>query len=144
LYFGVLVAAEKLVVLKWLERMPKAVGHAYTMLAVIAGWVIFEFERMPQALEFLAVMTGLGGHALYDSTALYYLYTNALLLALLAVCATPMPRRALTALMGSKHGTRFRTGLRSLGAVGGYLALLVLCTAYMVMETYNPFLYFRF
>ena len=37
-----------------------------------------------------------------------------------------------------------RTGPRQTGLYLFYLALFVLCTAYLIHDTYNPFLYFRF
>ena len=43
-FYGVLLMAEKLFLLKWLKKAPAFVGHIYTMFAVLFGWILFAFE----------------------------------------------------------------------------------------------------
>ncbi|MFD1904690.1 MBOAT family O-acyltransferase [Paenibacillus rhizoplanae] len=100
--------------------------------------IFFEFEHLPAAMTFIGTMFGAGAHGFVDNRSLYDLSTNALLLLLLAVCATPYPRQALTYIR-----TRFaRSG--TLAAFAVYFIFIVASTAYLVNATYNPFLYFRF
>ncbi|NKI24396.1 MBOAT family protein [Paenibacillus dendritiformis] len=138
LYFGVVVTAEKLFLLNWLQRSPRFAGHVYTLLIVIMGWVLFEFENLGSAAEFIGAMFGYGTHGWVDRQALYDLSANVVLLIVLTLCATPLPRKALSLL---------REKGKMAGAVlvpAMYLLFLWLSTAYLVTETYNPFLYFRF
>ncbi|AFV10613.1 alginate O-acetylation protein AlgI [Thermacetogenium phaeum DSM 12270] len=138
LYYGAFLAVEKTFLLRRLEGLPRAVGHIYTLFVVIVGWVLFEFETIPRAAGFLAAMLGPGAAYLWDRNALYYLYTNGILLLVLAICATPLPGRA---------ALKIRRRLGAAGAAAApaaYLILAFLCTAYLVNESYNPFLYFRF
>ena len=72
--------------------------------------------------------------------ALYLLRSNAVLLTIAALGATPLPRRLCGALESSRAGARVLSVLEPLGV----LTLLVLCTAYLVDGTFSPFLYFRF
>ncbi|MUG67115.1 MBOAT family protein [Paenibacillus campinasensis] len=138
LYFGVLVMTEKLVLLRWLERSPAAVSHVYTLLAVMVGWVLFDLEHIASAWHFIGVMFGSGAHAAVDQKALYDLSTYAVLLVLSAICATPLPGAILTLIKQT-----WRTaGIVLIPLI--YALLLVLSTAYLVNESYNPFLYFRF
>ena len=46
LYYGLLLALEKYVWGRWLERLPAIVQHAYTLLIVVFGFVIFVFDDM--------------------------------------------------------------------------------------------------
>lgn len=138
LYFGFFVTAEKLVLLKWLQRFPAFISHVYTLLIVIIGWVLFEFEHLSAAMAFIRTMFGVGAHGFVDDQSLYDLSTNALLLLILGFCATPLPRKALLTIR-SKFA---RFG--SVAALGLSFILLVVSTAYLVHVTYNPFLYFRF
>ncbi|MDF2662064.1 MAG: putative alginate O-acetyltransferase [Paenibacillus sp.] len=138
LYFGLLVTIEKLFLLKWLQRWPRPANHLYSLLAVIVGWVWFEFGTLASAWTFIGTLFGFAAHEWADRQALYDLSTNGILLVLCALCATPLPRK-----MASRLMIRWRVG----GAVAVpalYFAALVLSTAYLVNETYNPFLYFRF
>lgn len=138
LYYCAFLALEKLFLIDWLEHKPRLIGHVYTLLVVVVGWVFFEFENIGQAAGFLGTMFGLGGHPLFDSTALYYLYTNGLLLLVLALCSTPLVRQSFV---------KIQKRLQRAGTVAvplAYLLVVFLCTAYLVNESYNPFLYFRF
>ncbi len=96
LYFGVFVTAEKLFLLKWLQRSPRVVGHVYTLLIVIIGWVLFEYENLGSAAEFIGTMFGYGTHGLVDRQALYDLSANVVVMLVLTLCATPLPRKALS------------------------------------------------
>lgn len=138
LYFGVFVTAEKLILLKWLERWPSVAGHVYTLLIVIVGWVLFEYEHLPSAWAYIGTMFGFGAHELVNHQALYYLVTYGGLLVLLTLCATPIPRK-LAALVEARWR---RGGMIAVTTV--YVFGLVLATAYLVDASYNPFLYFRF
>ncbi|USG67895.1 MBOAT family protein [Brevibacillus ruminantium] len=138
LYFGFFVGMEKLFLFKWLGRKPAFVGHVYTLLIVIFGWVLFEMDHLASAWRFIEVMFGFGGHGFSDRQALYALSTNLVLLSVLAICATPLPGKALS-FMKERGGI---SGVITVPLI--YFLLMVLSTAYLVNETYNPFLYFRF
>ncbi|SFL94758.1 MBOAT family O-acyltransferase [Salibacterium qingdaonense] len=138
LYFGFIVTVEKLFLLKWLTRWPNWTGHLYTLLIVILGWVLFEYEHLPSAWAFIGTMFGLGAHEWVDRQALYDLLTNGGLFVLLAICATPLPRKMveLVERRWNRGGVIVVTTFYTIG--------LILSTAYLVDESYNPFMYFRF
>jgi alginate O-acetyltransferase complex protein AlgI len=138
LYFGFFVTLEKLFLLKWLHARAAIIGHAYTLFIVIVGWVWFECESLSQATGFITAMFGLGTHEFVDSQARYYLSTNLLLLIVLVICSTPIPAKALSYL---REKLRL-AGVLAVPAV--HIGLVLLSTAYLVNDTYNPFLYFRF
>jgi alginate O-acetyltransferase complex protein AlgI len=73
-----------------------------------------------------------------DGQALYDLSTYGYLLLLGAICATPLPSKLISRLEDRWRlaGSAVMTAL--------YVGALVLSTAYLVDESYNPFLYFRF
>lgn len=138
LFFGLLVTLEKLFLLKSLSRLPRPVRHLYLLLAVAVGWVLFEFEHLQTAGTFLGEMLGFAAKGLANHQALYDLATYGPLFMLAALCATPLPR---------KWAVRFTFKRRLIGGAVLpvlYLSTLVLSTAFLVAQTYNPFLYFRF
>lgn len=138
LYFGFFVIIEKRFLLQSLGRLPAFVSHVYTLLVVMIGWVLFEMADLASVWRFMGVMLGFGGHAFADQQALYDLSTNAVLLVVLAICATPLPGK----LLSSMKEKRRVAGILTVPLI--YFLSLVLSTAYLVNETYNPFLYFRF
>ncbi|MFG0214620.1 MBOAT family O-acyltransferase [Brevibacillus porteri] len=138
LYFGCFVAFEKLFLLKWLKRWPNWAGHLYTLLIVVVGWVLFEFEHLPSAWMFIRTMFGFGVHEWVDRQALYDLTTYGGLFVLLALCATPLPRKGLEQMKARWNSVGM------IAALALFIISLVLSSAYLVFEDYNPFLYFRF
>lgn len=138
LYFGVFVTLEKIFLKSFLSKLPSFAAHLYTMVVVIVGWVFFEFDSIRTGFSFIKIMFGLGGNNLVDNTALYYLSTNFILFILLILFSTPIPERV----MGN-----IKKNLSMWKAIAiplFYLILIFISTAYLVNDTYNPFLYFRF
>lgn len=138
LYFGLFVTLEKIFLLKWLENKPNFLRHIYTLVVVIVGWVFFEFDSLWQGFAYLQIMFGLGSYQLVDDKAIYYLYTNALLLVALAVGATPLMKSLV-----ANWQARVKL-VQDVALPVIYSLLLFFCTAYLVNLSYNPFLYFRF
>ena len=89
-------------------------------------------------MNYIRTMFGFGGRPFIDGTSIYYLYTNALLFIMLIICSTPIPKKVFK---------RLKDNMNSEGVIiipTVYMFLIFLCTAYLVNESYNPFLYFRF
>jgi alginate O-acetyltransferase complex protein AlgI len=126
LYYGVILIFEKYFLLK--HRNP--VKHIYTMLVVIVGWVIFSAPDIHTAGGIIAVMFDLGEHPLFDDTGIYYLTANAVIGVIMIFASTPYISR-----VASKWGKTSTAAL---------LIMLLISIAYLVNDTYNPFLYFRF
>ena len=135
LYFWVLLLVEKFVLLRWLKRAPGAVGHLYTLFFVLVSWTIFAIEDFGQLGEYLKVMFGLGGAPLADGTLGYYFISYLPILALAALSSTPL---------GAKLYHRLPQRAAQVTGAAAIIAGLLVCTAYLVDGTYNPFLYFRF
>ena len=138
LYYGLIIILEKLFLLDWFEDKPKFIKHIYTMLIVIVGWVFFEFEDISLGLSFIKTMFGFGNNPLIDGNVIYYLYTNALLFVVLIISSTQIPKKIF-----NRIKLKLNNGKAVIIPVA-YMILIFLCTAYLVNETYNPFLYFRF
>ena len=135
LYFFALLMVEKFFLLKPLERAPALAGHVYTMFFVMVSWAIFGLENFGQLAAYLKVMFGLGGVPLADLSFFYHLTSYLPILCVAAAASTPLGRAAYRS-MGKK--TQY-AACALLVAAG-----LVICTAYLVDGTYNPFLYSNF
>ena len=133
LHFFLWLMLEKYLLKDFLQRLPRWLRHAYTLLVVFAGWGIF-------AMEDLSVCGGdfrvcFGGGALWSAVDGYYLRTYAVLLVLLTVGSANTVKA-----VWERLPERAREALAPVLMLAG----LVLCTAYLVDGSYNPFLYFRF
>jgi len=133
LYYAVLLVLEKIFLLKWLERLPSLLRRVYTLIIVAFGWVLFALEDAAQLKTYIITLLG-GGNAI-DGAAVAQIWGNLPLLLVAALACTPLAKFLYNHLP-QKSG-------RALAGISCVFALL-LCTAALVSDSYNPFLYFRF
>lgn len=136
LYYGLILILEKYFLSRVLERLPAVIRHIYSLVLVLIGWVFFFSPTLGGAVDYIQLMFGVGANGLVDSEGLYLLTTNLLLLILLVIGSTPIVHRAYERVMAGRG--------KILANCVVYVAMFLLCIAYLVTETYNPFLYFRF
>ena len=140
--WGLLYAAF-LMIEKWVPaigKLPSILRRVYVLLVVVLGFVLFNAADIGQAAGDIGGMFGFGGVPLVTGETLYYLRSYGVVLLLGLVGATPLIRDL--ALRLSK-GERSGKAIAILEPVV-LTALLLLCTAYLVDGSFNPFLYFRF
>ena len=146
-YYGVLLMIEKLFLLKWLDKLPNWIGHIYSMFLVVIGWTIFAQTDIHQLGEYLKTMFGIGHVAVADSDFLYFLGSNAVLLVAL-IAASIDYRVWMRRLKLGKDATVYDTIATSKGWTIAKPVLMVVFLlvsfAFLVGDSYNPFLYFRF
>ena len=133
LMFGVLLLVEKW--LPGLQKMPDLLRRSYVLLAVIISFVLFNAASLTQAVGDLAGMFGLAGLPLVSGESLYYLRSYGVIFVLAIIGSTPVVKLA-----AEKLPRRVADVLEPVLTVG----LLLICTAYLVDGSFNPFLYFRF
>ena len=132
-YYGVLLLIEKLVLGKYIKRLPAFFQHLYAMVIVIIGWVFFASPDLSTALAYLKVMFTGGAGTMGGANAVLP-WVGMFLLGV--VGSTPLAKKVWDKLEGKK----------AMPLAEGVLCLagLLLCIASLVSSSYNPFLYFRF
>ena len=138
LYYGIILIIEKYILSPVLDKLPSVVRHIYSIVLVVIGWVLFFSPSLGGAARYLGMMLGAGAHGVADRESLYLLTTNLVLWIILIIGSTPLTDvRYQHMLRQKKWNTTLLNGIV-------YAVLFILCIAYLVTETYNPFLYFRF
>ncbi len=134
LYYALLLILEKVFLYDRLQKAPAWIGHVYALILVVVGWVLFSVEDLTGCLMYLRSMF-FGGAGLFSGTFLYYLRSFAPGLLVMVIASTPLAKSLYQ-----------RLPARLTRVLNPVLVLtsLLLCTAYLVDSTYNPFLYFRF
>ncbi|MGP1376203.1 MAG: MBOAT family O-acyltransferase [Bulleidia sp.] len=132
--YGIVLMLEKLGLLKILNHLPKWFGRIYTLLVVLIAWVLFANTDLNAGLRYIRMLFGSTG-MFADAMTLYYLRDHFLLFFVGILACTPIAQTRFNPL-------RHRYG-RFLIPVLAPIALLI-CTAFIVSSSYNPFLYFRF
>lgn len=138
LYFGVVIAIEKAGLLVLLEKIHPIFQHIYAFVIVMISWTLFVFEDLSMSLAYLKIMFGFSGQALVNERFMYDIYTNAILFLLAFLGMIPIWKVLRTRL------NRWHKIIDDIVIPIFYLVILVLSTAYLVDDSYNPFLYFRF
>jgi len=134
LLFAAVLLAEKWI--PGLRKLPGLLRHGYVLLTVLLSFVIFNAATLTQGWEDIRGMFGLLEIPFSTGQALYYLRSYAVLLAAGCVGATPLVR-------GFARRLERKSWASVLWPVAA-AALLLVCTAYLVDGSFNPFLYFRF
>lgn len=141
IYYGCLLLIEKFFLKKLIDDAPAVISHAYCMLAVIIGWVLFASRDIESAATYLGVMSGASGNVLVDKTFIYYLKSNAVMLTMSLLFSSGI----FGDIFEPEHSSDLlKNGFSHSAAVFLHAFILFMATAYLVTETYNPFLYFRF
>ena len=133
LYFAALLIIEKAFLGKLLQKLPSFLSHLYAIIFIVFGWFIFIWCDLQNPGEYLSAMFTSN---LVSQIAIYDLVRGLLFLAILVIASTKLPYTIYCKLKDKAF----------FGIVLSVVLPLVilLCTAYLVDSSYNPFLYFRF
>ena len=138
-YFGVILLCEKLFLLKGLKKAPKFIGHIYALILIVIGWGIFAFEDFGKLSQNFKNMFGISGIDFINHQTLSWLAAYAVTFAVLIVTSTKKKKKIGGAVQKAAPAV-YSCVLQPL-MVG---AILILSTAYLAGNSFNPFLYFRF
>ena len=139
--FAVLLMAEKLWLLKILNQLKlHFFKHIYTLFLVTISFVIFDAVSVREAFSTIISMLGFSSLPAVSFESIYYLKSYAVILMTAILGATPVMAGFIRRIRQMKYGTPVINVFELV-----YLtALLVVCTAYLIDGSFNPFLYFRF
>ena len=138
LFFGIILIIEKIVLLKLLEKIPKWIANIYTMFIVLISWVIFAFEDLTTVKNYLLTMFHFNETNIINAEGLYYLKNYFIIIVIGIILSTPLISKIF------KKIEEKQSNIRSILITFVYIGILLLSTASLVSDSYNPFLYFRF
>lgn len=138
LYFGTLLVIEKFILGKLLEKT-KIIKYIYTSIIIIISFLIFSVESVPEILTSLKNMFFITDIPFTSLETNYYLRSYLVLLIISIIGATPL----FKIIIGKLKETKLKVVIDIFEPI--YLiSLLLLCTAFLIDASFNPFLYFRF
>ena len=144
LWFFVFLMIERFLLKKWLEKIP-VISNIYLLVVVLLGWVIFRFTDMRLALTVVKSLFGLNGNALSSFTAETLLKNNVVLLAVSIFASLPVMKILRRKIEDALAGTGLMNAAWNVVFYSIIpVILLLLSTASLVGDSYNPFIYFQF
>ena len=129
--------------LKLLDKLPKWFGHIYTMFLVLISWVIFAFEDLSQVGSYLSSMFGLNGIAFENSETLYYISNYIIIIIIGVICSIPIRSKKRKKEINKDKIYKNQVPIAIISSIG-YVVIVIISTASLVNNSFNPFLYFRF
>ena len=145
LYYAILLMGEKFLWGKALQRLPAALRHAYALVLVTVGWVLFRSSGLGQVGEMLSAMFGFAPGGVWSGETVYYLrqYGWELLVAIPA--ALPVKRWLQTALTErQRRGSRPAAVTLVLAPKALAAMLFAASVVRLLSSTFRSFLYFQF
>lgn len=137
LFYGVLIAAERLFLGALLEKLPRVVQHAWLLFVVMLGWALFFFTDLAKLAGFFVLAFGFSAAPLVGPDTVQLVVTHAFWLLFAIVLCLPVERFVFPDTHA--HGARV-----ALSRGFATVLLTLLATAMLVGKSYNPFLYYRF
>lgn len=138
LYFGIILIIEKLFIKKYLDKT-KIIKYIYTIFLVVISFLIFNSNTTTEIITSLKNMFLLNNIPLINKEIIYYLKSNLIFLIICIISSTPLIKNIISKLTK----TKLKTVIDILEPIT-YILLLVLSTSFLIDESFNPFLYFRF
>ena len=136
LYFGIILVLEKVFLGKYLEKIPKVFSRIYVLLIVMISFIIFSGESSKQIFEHLGGLVGYKDIPLISQESLYYFKSYFVILIVGIVGSTPIMKN----IFSKEKIAKFINVVEPVFLI----FILLLSTSYIVDESFNLFLYFRF
>ena len=135
LYYFVILVLEKYVYGKYLDKLPSVLKHIYALFLILIGWTIFSFDDWGQLISYMGTLfTASNGIISRDALSNIISYLPLLIAA--SAASLPLAKNIYNRVREKQWVMVLETVLCA--------AVLLLCTASLVNQSYNPFLYFRF
>lgn len=141
LYYGIILMLEKLFLLKRLKKIPKPLRIIYAFLLVCFGWVIFSVTDTYAIPAYFKALFGMAGNGFFNRESLYYIYNYGIVFLISFIGCTHIPKKAALVLKYKLKSHPFTW--EALKALFIFLVFAA-SVAFLVNDSYNPFLYFRF
>lgn len=139
-YFGVLLVIEKVFLKKHIEKMPRVFQSVYVLFIVMISFIIFNASSLTEVWQCVAGLFGANTKSFASAETLYYLKSYLVTFVLAIIGATPVMKNLVEKL---KKNEKMNMVINILEPVF-MVVILTVVTAYLVDNSYNPFLYFRF
>ena len=140
LLFGIILIIEKIFLNKFMEKLPSFIRRIYVLFIVMILFIIFNSDNMSVALTNIKGLFGMNGEVLINDYTLHYLKSYLPLLIIAFFGATPFIKTLIDKLRKNKYVNNIINILEPILIV----IILVVVTSYLIDNSYNPFLYFRF
>lgn len=138
--FGIILIIEKVFLGKYIEKWKNIFKRIYVLFIVMISFIIFNASNMNEAWKNIIGLFGANKESFINTYTIYYLKSYMVILIIAVIGATPLIKNIILRLKENKKINKIINILEPIYIV----IILLVVTAYLVDNSYNPFLYFRF
>src|ERR1035438_2521578 len=150
MFQGVVLVLERIWLLKFLDRLPRPVSHAYALVVILMGWALFRAEDLPHAFAYIGAMYGAWSVSGVQTAFNTYFTPQVAIAVVVGIlgCMPVVP--AVKTLLARGVDTLqpsvavFVESVAALIRLGAHAAVLLGSLMVIAAGTYHPFIYFRF
>ena len=139
MFIGILLVIEKLLLNKYIEKLPSIVRRIYTLFIIMISFIIFSGSNINESFNNIIGLFNFSNPFINKFT-IHYLKDYGLVLIIAIFLSTPILKNTIIKL---KKNKKINNIINILDIIV-LLILLVIVTSYLIDSSYNPFLYFRF
>ena len=139
LFIGILLVIEKLLLNKYIEKLPTIVRRIYTLFIIMISFIIFSGSNINESFNNIVGLFNFNNPFVNNFT-IHYLKDYGFVLIIAIFLSTPILKNTIIKLKENKKINNIINILEIIVL----LILLVIVTSYLIDSSYNPFLYFRF
>lgn len=136
-YYGIILIIEKVFLGKIIEKLPKVLQHIYALFFIIIGWVIFRVEDFSQMGIVFQKMFTWQVSGIVDNIILNFDIFSSLPYILIGIVGS-IP------LLAKVREKRTETSSYQIVSNLWAFGVFVVSICFLLVATYNPFIYFRF
>ena len=140
LLFGIMLVIEKFFLLKYLGKIPSFIARVYVLFIVMISFIIFDGTSVKGIYNNIIGLFGGNNIPLINLESIYYLKSYLIIIIIAIMGSTPLIKDIVLRLKKNEKIER----IVNIFEIIVVFLLLLFTTAYLIDNSYNPFLYFRF
>ncbi len=136
LYYAIILLLEKLLIGKYIEKLPKIIQWLYAFILINIGWIIFRLENIEQLkIVFINIFTFKSSNIIDYLLKNYNIFNSFIFVIIGLIFMFPILKQIRLKKYINVYSLLRDTGL---------IIILLLSIGALINNTYNPFIYFRF
>lgn len=124
-----------------LNKLPKLVAHFYLLFIVSISWVFFRSDTIVDALNFIKAMFSFETQTNTEFLYFYFSKETLIVLILAIIFSTHIPRKLNQWIVLKLNSN---PSLYMISKYSCLLFIFIISCIYISVDSYNPFIYFRF
>lgn len=141
LYFGIILMLERYILNKVLDKLPNVLKHIYALILILVGWLIFTSNDIMYLNDYLKSLLCINVPFINNYT-IELILSNLSIIIIGSILSTPI-YKVLSNKINNINNKVLKVIINILITLS-IIILFIITLAYLVSNSYNPFLYFRF